>query len=111
VKASDRFSTDRIKVTCTCCGRDLTIVNLSLGGFFVEGQIHPRAGETITLDISLPGHRTFRANGIVAWINPQDRSRAPELPEGFGVRIQHLSLVDKIALINFLREYGEQKVR
>jgi hypothetical protein len=111
VKGSDRYTTDRIKVVCTCCGRDLKIINLGLGGFFVEGEIHPRSGESITLEVTLPGRPAFRVYGVVAWINPPDRSRAPDLPEGFGVRIQQIGLADKLALVNFLRECERQKVR
>ncbi len=109
MKASDRFQAGPVRATCRCCGRSYDVLNLSLGGFFLSGEAHPRVGETMRLDVVLPDEVTVTVGASVAWTNEGEERRAPELPMGFGVRITNIDMVQKIALIQFLRRIEEQQ--
>jgi hypothetical protein len=112
VKASDRFQAGPVRATCRCCGRVYDVLNLSLGGFFLAGESHPRIGETMRLELHLPEQGTIPIGATVAWTNEGDDRRAPELPTGFGVRIMTIDMVHKIGLIHYLRHIeGQQRIR
>jgi hypothetical protein len=111
MKASDRFSAGPVRATCACCGRIYEVLNLSLGGMFLAGESHPRVGHGLTIDVSVPAHPAFRVTVSVAWTNAGEEPRAPELPLGFGVRIQNIDMVAKISLLQYLRRIEEQRVR
>jgi hypothetical protein len=111
MQGSDRFSGDKIKAICTCCGRRLDVVNLGLGGAFVATDSLPRVDESVAIELSLDDTPPFRALGIVAWINSDPDRKAPDFPVGYGVRFQGLDMVNKITLMNFLRQAERRKVR
>ena len=111
MKASDRFSAGRVQASCMCCGRVYEVLNVSLGGMFLAGESHPRIGETMTIEVTVPERPPFRVSVSVAWTNTGDEPRAPELPTGFGVRIHNIDMVAKISLLQYLRRIEEQRVR
>ncbi len=55
MKASDRFSAGPVQATCTCCGRVYEVLNLSLGGIFIETKRVLRPSTPLTLKLALPG--------------------------------------------------------
>lgn len=109
MKASDRFQGGPVRATCRCCGRVYDVLNLSLGGFFLAGESHPRIGETMRLEVELPDQAPIPVGATVAWTNEGDDRHAPELPNGFGVRIVTIDMVHKINLIHYLRRIEEQQ--
>jgi hypothetical protein len=111
MKGTDRY---RVKgVSCRIGERQLEIVNLSVGGFFVactEAPLLP--GESLGLELVLPGGRgSVKIMGVVAWLNERVAPRMPALPTGFGVRIARIGFAEKMALLAFLRDVDPAQLR
>jgi Tfp pilus assembly protein PilZ len=111
MKGSDRFAGEELRAVCTCCGRELSVVNLSLGGLFVASDILPRVGEIVTLELILPDKSPVKLQGTVAWTNEGALRRAPELPEGYGIRLVQVDIMTKLALLNYLKQTDSHQVR
>ena len=101
MKSTDRFLVEG--VVCTVHGRQLPVVNLSVGGLFAATASPPPPGELLELEVALKGRPPFRVMGKVVWINEAEGPRAPGLPRGFGVKITRIALPDKIAIVDFLK--------
>jgi hypothetical protein len=99
MNASDRYQIQG--ASCLIESTSLPIANLSVGGLFAISEHPPIIGQVLSLALALPEHGTLHAQGIVSWIN--DDSQPGGLPRGFGVKITHISFVDKLALLSFLR--------
>lgn len=110
MKSSDRYAAKGVVAICRCCGRQHAVLNLSLGGMFVASDSRPRIGEPVSFDVLLPGHQPFRVAGTVAWVNDRQKPRAPELPEGFGLREQQIDLAGKLAVVQHLREHERDRL-
>jgi hypothetical protein len=77
---------------------------------FLVGAASQHVGEPVAFDLHLPGEATFRVAGLVAWNNDRGRPRAPELPEGFGVRAREVDLGGQLALIRHLRRHETKRI-
>jgi PilZ domain-containing protein len=102
LKSTDRFLVEG--VACTVHGRNLPVVNLSVGGLFAATTTNPPPpGELLEVEVTLKALPPFRVMGKVVWINEGERPRAPDLPQGFGFKITRIALPDKIAILDFLK--------
>jgi len=102
MKATDRFLVEGAE--CLVDGERLPIANLSVGGLFAVSDRPPIAGQVVSLDLRLPEHVSpLHIRGQVTWVN-EDGRRIPHMPAGFGVKIMHISFVDKLTLLGFLRK-------
>ena len=82
-------------------------VDLSTGGLYLKTDIPLTVDESLRLQFSLPNHdKTLSCKARVAWVNPADRPRKPELPPGVGIQFVDLSLEDLKSLKRFL-EHNE----
>jgi len=80
-------------------------VNLSSGGLFLETADPPAEGTPLQLEFFLPARPDpIRCNGRIAWINPPDAKKKPDLPSGMGVQFVDLSLDDMHAVRDFVRQ-------
>lgn len=78
-------------------------VDLSTGGLYLKTDVSLAVGENLRLQFSLPNHdKTLSCKARVAWINPAERPRKPELPAGVGIQFVDLSLEDLKSLRRFL---------
>lgn len=109
MKGTDRFVVEG--VVCTLHGNPLPVANLSVGGFFAATDVPPPRGELLELDLALKGRPAFRVMGKVMWINDPVNPRAPDLPRGFGFKIQRIALPDKIALVDFLKRASPKMLK
>jgi hypothetical protein len=98
MKASDRYEVKG--AACVVQGRRLPIANLSVGGFFAVTDRPPIAGQVVSLELVLPHRQLLRMSGQVVWINERIMAH---MPPGFGIKITHISFVDKLALLGYLR--------
>jgi uncharacterized protein (TIGR02266 family) len=63
--------------------------DISAGGIFVATVETVPRGTKVELDITLPGGRPLRANGVVRWLR-EPNSHTPDLMPGMGVQFQDL---------------------
>ncbi len=102
MRASDRVAVEG--ATCQVAGRELRVVNLSLGGFFVEdpeGALPP--GQFVACVLRLPrAGEPLGLVGKVAW-----RREGDAKPAGYGVQITRIELREKLALVDWLRRQGD----
>jgi len=82
-------------------------VDLSTGGLYLRTDFPLQVNENLVLRLSLPDQqRMVSCKARVAWVNPKDKPRKPELPPGMGVQFVDLPLEDVKAIRRFL-EYNE----
>lgn len=82
-------------------------VDLSAGGLYVQTDFPLEVDENLTLRLTLPGQQSMvSCNARVAWVNPKQNPRKPELPPGMGIQFVDLSLEDMKSIRRFL-EYNE----
>jgi len=61
------------------------------GGIFVATYVIPKVGETVKLQVSLPGGYEFEALGVVRWTR-EYLAALPDMSQpGFGAQITHIS--------------------
>ena len=102
MKATDRYFVE--DVSCALQGGPpLPVANLSVGGLFAATDQPPMEGQVLALAVSLGNRPTFSLVGQVTWINDPQSPRAPDLPQGFGIRIQQIEMADKLAILDLLR--------
>ncbi len=109
MKATDRFNIEG--VVCELGGRRLTVANLSISGLFAITDLALTAGQHVELTLHLPDHDPFRITGLVSWTNDPAAPRAPDLPQGLGIRITRIALPDKVALLDLLKRTSPGAVR
>ena len=82
-------------------------VDLSTGGLYVQTDFPLPVDENLTLRFTLPDqHSMVSCQARVAWINPKENPRKPELPPGMGIQFANLSLEDMKSIRRFL-EHNE----
>lgn len=101
MKASDRFFVK--DVFCRFDGEACRVANLSVGGFFVAHERPPAPGQFFELDLAFGTRAAFSILGKVTWINDPKKPKAPDLPQGFGVKITRIAFPDKLAILDLLR--------
>jgi uncharacterized protein (TIGR02266 family) len=83
-------------------GSDLAwanLVNLSVGGIFIETRELLPPGEIVSLAFTLPeGPREIFCSGRVAWVNSPGKLAKPRLPFGVGVQFVDLAPDDMEAI-------------
>lgn len=78
-------------------------VDLSAGGLYVKTDFHLPVDESLTLRFTLPDQkRMVSCKARVAWVNPKENPRKPQLPPGMGIQFVELSLDDVKAIRRFL---------
>lgn len=82
-------------------------VDMSTGGLYVKTAFPLPVDESLTLRLTLPDQKGMvSCNARVAWVNPKENPRKPELPPGMGIQFVDLSLEDMKAIKRFL-EHNE----
>lgn len=82
-------------------------VDLSAGGLYLQTETPFKVDDKLILHFKLPEMKKIvTCNARVAWTNPADRPRKPELPAGIGVQFTNLPLDDLKSIRRFL-EYNE----
>ncbi|HET7290900.1 MAG TPA: PilZ domain-containing protein [Vicinamibacteria bacterium] len=109
MKGTDRYHVDG--VLCRLDDRALRVVNMSVGGFFVECAEPLPRGTSARFELRLPDGRALSMTGLVTWINEPSAPRKAYLPPGFGVKIQRIAFPDKMTLLALLRESPPEAMR
>jgi hypothetical protein len=100
MNASDRYRVDG--AACMLDGQMLPVMNISVGGLFAVSDQPPMAGQVLSMELALPVRQApLQIQGQVTWVN--EEGKVGHLPRGFGIKITHISFVDKLALLGFLR--------
>ena len=82
-------------------------VDLSTGGLYVKTDSPLPLDENLTLRFTLPDQKGMvTCKARVAWVNPKQNPRKPELPPGMGIQFVELSLEDMKSIRRFL-EHNE----
>lgn len=82
-------------------------VDLSMGGLYVKTDSPLSLHENLTLRFTLPDQKGMvSCEARVAWVNPKNNPRKPELPPGMGIQFVKLSLDDMKSIRRFL-EHNE----
>ena len=100
MNASDRYQVHG--AACMLDGQVLPVANLSVGGLFAVTDCPPMAGQVLNLQLALPKQPPLPITGQVTWVN--DNGKRAHLPTGFGIKIMHISFVDKLTLLGYLRQ-------
>lgn len=84
---------------------DNYLINISTGGLFLETS-SPLPEETpLVLEFALPDRpKPIRCRGRVAWVNPSQTPRKPDLPAGMGIQFVDLALADMQAIREFIKQ-------
>src|SRR5689334_16649810 len=101
MNASDRYKVHG--AACMLDGQVLPIANLSVGGLFAVTDRPPIAGQVLSLQLALPEQTPLPIQGQVTWVN-MNGSMKDSVPPGFGIKITHISFVDKLTLLGYLRQ-------
>jgi hypothetical protein len=109
MKGSDRYRLNG--VSCRVGDHVWRIVNLSVGGFFVESKEPLPKGHSARFELLLPGGRNVSLTGLVTWVNEPNAPLKPETPAGFGVKIHRIAFPDKMVLLAMLRETQPASLR
>jgi len=109
MKGSDRYRLDG--VSCRVGAHRWRVVNLSVGGFFVEASEPLPKGHSARFELALPGGRNVTLTGLVTWVNEPHAPLKPETPPGFGVKIHRIEFPDKMTLLAVLRESTPASMR
>ena len=99
MNASDRYAVHG--AACMLDGQLLPIANISVGGLFAVTDRPPIAGQVLSLQLAFPQQIPLPIQGQVTWVNVRDTGATPP---GFGIRITHISFVDKLTLLGYLRQ-------
>jgi hypothetical protein len=109
MKATDRYTI--AGVMCELDGRQLKVANLSISGLFAITDVTLSTGQQVEMILHLPDRVPFRVLGQVSWTNDPAAPRAPDLPQGLGIRITRIALPDKVALLDLLKRTSPTAVR
>ena len=109
MKATDRFNIEG--VVCELGNRRLKVANLSISGLFAITDLPLTPGQHVEITLHLPDRAPFRVTGLVSWTNDPAAPRAPDLPQGLGIRITRIALPDKVALLDLLKRTSPGAVR
>lgn len=109
IRGKDRYRLPGLR--CTIDGRTRPVVDLSVGGFFVESTELPALGRVVTALLALGDGIALEISGKVAWINDAVLPRVPDLPSGFGVKIQRISFGDRLKIVRVLSKAGSPAKR
>ena len=101
MKASDRYFVKG--VSCSLDGQPLRVGNLSVGGLFAATTHPPVPGQVVWLELTLESRPPFPVVGTVTWINGPQEPKAPDLPQGFGVKITRIAFPHKLAILDLLK--------
>lgn len=108
VAAAERRSHDRFDVEwdVDCVADDTflyaSITNISAMGIFVQTTKPLVVGTRLMLSFSPPGHKPFKLEGKVAWVN-KVRDDGDNPNPGMGVRFNKLSPEDRERLVEVIR--------
>lgn len=110
MNASDRYLVDGISCRLDD-GEAMPVSNLSVGGLFAATVRPPMLGQVVALRLSLPRREPFPLVGRVTWINDPSSPRAPDLPQGFGIKITEIAFPDKLAILDLLKRSRTRTAR
>jgi Tfp pilus assembly protein PilZ len=109
MKGNDRYQIPGL--TCTIDGHAMPVVNLSVGGFFVESSSPLSPGQAVTAVLGVKDGVAFEVSAKVAWVNGVVRPRVSHLPPGFGLKIQRMRFRDRMEILRILGEAGVRAPR
>jgi hypothetical protein len=109
MRATDRFVIEG--VVCELDGRKLKVANLSISGLFAITDLALMVGQHVEMLLRLPDRPPFGVLGVVSWTNDPTAPRAPDLPQGLGIRLTRIALPDKVALLDLLKRTSAGAVR
>ena len=109
MKGNDRYQIPGL--TCTIDGHALPVVNLSVGGLFVESSEPLSLGRAVTAVLGVRDGVAFEVTAKVAWVNAVVRPRVSHLPPGFGLKIQRMRFRDRMEILRILGEAGVRAPR
>src|SRR5262245_53726068 len=109
MKGTDRYHVDG--GSCRIGDHAWQVVNLSVGGFFVEAREPLPKGHSARFELFLPGRGSVALTGVVTWVNEPGSPMKPRTPPGFGVKIQRIAFPDKMLLLAMLREAQPASLR
>jgi hypothetical protein len=109
MKGSDRYHIHG--VSCRVGDHLWHVVNLSVGGFFVETREPLPKGHSARFELMLPNTRSLSLTGLVTWVNEPSAPLKPQIPSGFGVKIHRIAFPDKMTLLTLLRETQPASLR
>lgn len=82
-------------------------VDISAGGLFLQTDFALDVDESLTLRFTLPDQQGMvSCNARVAWVNPKENPRKPDVPAGMGIQFVGLSLEEMKSIRSFF-EYNE----
>jgi len=82
-------------------------LDLSTGGLYLKTESPLPVDESLTLRFTLPDQKGMvTCKARVAWVNPKQNPRKPDLPPGMGIQFVELSLDDMKMIRRFL-EHNE----
>ena len=93
-------------LTCTIDGEARPVVNLSVGGLFVESGEPLLLGQSVTALLRVGEGVAFEVTAKVIWINDKARPRVGHLPPGFGMKILRMRFRDRMEILRVLGETG-----
>lgn len=109
MKGTDRYHIPGL--TCDLEGRELRVVNLSVGGLFAATEEPPLVGRVVTIQLRLKGPSPLEIVGSVNWLNEAGRLRVPHLGPGFGLKFLRLSFANRMELLRVLGEADPAAMR
>jgi Tfp pilus assembly protein PilZ len=109
MKGNDRYQIPGL--TCTIDGHASPVVNLSVGGVFVESSEPLPVGRSVTALLGVRDGVAFEVSARVAWVNAVVRPRVSHLPPGFGLKILRMRFRDRMEILRILGETGVRAPR
>lgn len=82
-------------------------INLSTGGVFLETSRVLPENSPLWLEFSLPDRsEPIQCRGRVAWTNPEEGPKKPQLPPGMGIQFLDLPMAEMQAIREFMKRHA-----
>jgi Tfp pilus assembly protein PilZ len=82
------------------------LVNINVLGVYVAYEAMPALGQRVLCRFPTPGNEIeIAADGVVAWINPQQTHPVHSLPPGFGIKFECLTDRDRDRINGLVHDY------
>ena len=86
--------------------RSVFIVNINGQGVYLADDVMPAIGEPMRLRFRTPdSEQEIDAEGVVAWLNPNQLHRVHSLPPGYGIRFSVLPPGARASVERIVEEY------
>ena len=82
------------------------LIDLSIAGVYVTADNLPSEGNEVVLKFRVPGNdRLLEVQGIVVYVNLEQKHPVHSLPPGAGLRFRSLSVEDSRMIVGTIRDY------